>query len=96
MWGRHGWRTVQDPGRGWRCLLCGSWLGRSVYALVSLLFLRGVIEEELTICNAGRDSSSSSRSQQERMWRNQSPTFSQKLVFSEYMMFAKPVEVVEV
>ena len=90
------WRTVQDSGRGWRCLLGGSWLGRSVYALVSLLFLRGVIEEELTICNAGRAPSSSSRSQQKRTWRNQSPTFSPKLVFSEYMMFVKAVKVVDV
>jgi hypothetical protein len=70
-------------------------VGWAALWMVSLLFLYDILLESLTICNAGLDSSSSSRSQQERMWRNQSPTFSAKLVFSEYMMFAKPLDVAE-
>ena len=71
-------------GLGWRCLLGGSLLGRSVNE-VSGYVNRAWRCSVLTICNAGLASSSSSRSQQERRWRNQSPIFSFMLSFVEYM-----------
>ena len=50
-----------------------------------------LVIQELTICRAGLFSSSSSLSQQERMWRSQSPIFSPKLLLAIVVGLSKRV-----